>query len=160
MIRDVATKWNSWVPIELNVLMCRIRLGRISTRESLSARGMEIDYILCSVCQSQSESLFHIFVNCLSFKDIRLRIATWWNVDLPVGQIYCVFNPIRKAFNAVVVTTFWSFLRYQNNLFLDQLYLSYQSYFMIFYSLVLCFGFQICVRKLRSDDRVGFMTLV
>lgn len=81
---DIATRWNSWVPIKLNVFMWRIRLGRIPTRDNLSTRGMKIDSILFLVFHSNLECLYHIFINCPLLKEIWGCITSWLSFDFLV----------------------------------------------------------------------------
>ncbi|CAI9269693.1 unnamed protein product [Lactuca saligna] len=93
IIGNVNAVWKTWVPIRLNILLWWLRLGRILTRERLSARGSGVatlvqGWVLAhpnkfEIRQSQVESILHIFLVCPSLKDIRLRIANWWDVDLP-----------------------------------------------------------------------------
>lgn len=87
---------------------------------------MEIDSIMCLVCQSQVESIFHIFLLCPCLRIIWLRIANWWNVDLPNEASIMAYisyadsiggaTVVRKAFDAVVTTTFWCLWRFRNSL--------------------------------------------
>lgn len=44
------TRWNNLIPIKINILICKITLLSIPTRERLSHRGITIDSILCPIC--------------------------------------------------------------------------------------------------------------
>ena len=46
---DRGTQWNNWVPIKLNILVWRIKLSSIPTRERLSSRGIMAPSIICLI---------------------------------------------------------------------------------------------------------------
>ena len=118
------TTWNNWVPIKLNVLMWRIKLAIIPTRERLSARGIMVDSIGCPVCGLSVESVNHIFADCSLLREVWHRLAIWWGVDLPREaslRSYVEWSSKivgssgqRKAFEAVIITTFWVLWNFRN----------------------------------------------
>ncbi|GJT18747.1 reverse transcriptase domain, reverse transcriptase zinc-binding domain protein [Tanacetum coccineum] len=45
-----ATIWNKWVPKKVNIFVWRALKGRLSVREELDKRGIDLDSILCPSC--------------------------------------------------------------------------------------------------------------
>ena len=114
---DMGTRWNNWVPIKINILIWRIQLFSIPTRERFSVRGVMVPSIMCPICMVAVETIDHIFAGCRELRDVWGRVAIWWGVSLP-SQI-SVLSLInwsedvnlrrgqRKAFDAVIITSFW-----------------------------------------------------
>ncbi|GKA64157.1 RNA-directed DNA polymerase, eukaryota, reverse transcriptase zinc-binding domain protein [Tanacetum coccineum] len=79
----ISTRWNNFVPIKLNILLWRIALARIPTRDNLVSRGIVLDSILCPVCSSSTETVEHVFSDCVELHGIWSNISRWWNVPAP-----------------------------------------------------------------------------
>ncbi|KAL4578257.1 hypothetical protein LXL04_014377 [Taraxacum kok-saghyz] len=120
----VQTTWNNWVPIKLNVLLWRINLAVVPTRERVSSRGIMVESILCPVCGVAVESIDHLFVECSQLREIWHRLAIWWGVDVPRECTLRSFldwsrhvvgsSGQRKAFEAVIITTVWVLWNFRN----------------------------------------------
>nr|GEU65044.1 RNA-directed DNA polymerase, eukaryota [Tanacetum cinerariifolium] len=55
------TRWINVVPIKVNVHAWKVRLDYLPTRLNISRRDMNIDSILCPICDKAVESASHIF---------------------------------------------------------------------------------------------------
>ncbi|GKC95951.1 RNA-directed DNA polymerase, eukaryota, partial [Tanacetum coccineum] len=53
----------------------------LPTRMNISHRGIEIDSIVCPICNSGAESSCHIFFQCNLVRQLARKISSWWNVD-------------------------------------------------------------------------------
>ncbi|GJX67598.1 RNA-directed DNA polymerase, eukaryota, partial [Tanacetum coccineum] len=82
MLLDVATKtrWIKSVPIKVNVHAWKVKIDSLPTRLNISRRGMDIDSITCSICDSGVESSSHLFFTCHMVSDIIRKITRWWDV--------------------------------------------------------------------------------
>ena len=60
----VSTRWCKVLPRKVNIFMWRLRLDRLPHRLNLSRRGIDINSILCSVCNKGMESNEHLFCSC------------------------------------------------------------------------------------------------
>ncbi|GKC07706.1 RNA-directed DNA polymerase, eukaryota, reverse transcriptase zinc-binding domain protein [Tanacetum coccineum] len=60
---SIETRWNKGLPRKVNIFIWRLRLDRLPTRLHLSKRGLEIDSILCPICNANGESNDRIFFN-------------------------------------------------------------------------------------------------
>ncbi|GJS20495.1 RNA-directed DNA polymerase, eukaryota, reverse transcriptase zinc-binding domain protein [Tanacetum coccineum] len=91
--RDTETRWNNIVPIKVNILVWRIRLDRLPTRDNLIVRGIDILSILCPSCGDAMEDNDNVFVKCVIAVRIWERIFRWIDMDQPMfGVIADVFN--------------------------------------------------------------------
>lgn len=68
----VKTLWNNLVPFKINILIWRITIFNIPTRERLSHRGIMVDFILCAVYSLFVESVDHNFVGCIELLEVWL----------------------------------------------------------------------------------------
>lgn len=119
------TRWNSWVPIKLSVLLWRIRLLSIPTRERLSYKEILLESILCPICSCRVETIEHLFSGCSKLCDIWTRIAIWWGIQIPDhmsvhslimrSDSFSMRGGQRKAFDAVVITCFWCIWNFTNS---------------------------------------------
>ncbi|GKC61399.1 RNA-directed DNA polymerase, eukaryota [Tanacetum coccineum] len=69
------------MPIKVNVHAWKMRLDCLPTRLNISQRGMDIDSILCLICDNAVESSRLIFFNCNVAREILRKIARWWDVS-------------------------------------------------------------------------------
>nr|GEV56852.1 RNA-directed DNA polymerase, eukaryota [Tanacetum cinerariifolium] len=53
---DTRTLWIKYVPIKVNVLAWKIKIEALPTRFNISRRGIDIDSILCPICECGIES--------------------------------------------------------------------------------------------------------
>ncbi|GJW61903.1 RNA-directed DNA polymerase, eukaryota, reverse transcriptase zinc-binding domain protein [Tanacetum coccineum] len=76
------TRWIKYVPIKDTILAWRIKLAYLPTRLNLSRRGIDLESIFCTFCNSAVESSSHIFFACSMVKDLYKNIARWWDVNM------------------------------------------------------------------------------
>lgn len=65
-----ATRWNKNVPIKINVFLWRLTLNKLPSRMNLDRKGIDLDFLLCPICQEDVETVNHIFFNCKLAKDL------------------------------------------------------------------------------------------
>nr|GEV35580.1 RNA-directed DNA polymerase, eukaryota [Tanacetum cinerariifolium] len=75
------TRWINVVPIKINVLAWKVKYDYLQTRLNLSRRGMEIDSILCPICERSVEFSRHLFFSCRFICGVMQKIMRWWNMD-------------------------------------------------------------------------------
>ena len=61
---DTMTRWIKCVPIKVNVLAWKVKMDVLPTRLNISRRGIDIDTILCPVCECGVASSKHLFFSC------------------------------------------------------------------------------------------------
>jgi len=77
------TRWNNLVPRKINTFIWRVERDKIPTRFNLSAKGVELQSILCPIYGVKGEISEHLFSKCLELIHIWSKIAGWWNVNMP-----------------------------------------------------------------------------
>nr|GEV72643.1 hypothetical protein [Tanacetum cinerariifolium] len=80
----VATRWNTFIPIKVNVLLWRLSLNKLSTRVNLDRKGIDIGSVLCLTHQGDVETVNHTFFNCVLAKDLWALMAKWWELDISI----------------------------------------------------------------------------
>ncbi|GKE91674.1 RNA-directed DNA polymerase, eukaryota, reverse transcriptase zinc-binding domain protein [Tanacetum coccineum] len=75
------TRWIKEVLIKINIHAWKVKNDGLPTRFNISRRGMEIDSILCPVCDRLVESSRHLFFSCSFICDIMVKISRWWEVN-------------------------------------------------------------------------------
>ncbi|GJU48215.1 RNA-directed DNA polymerase, eukaryota, reverse transcriptase zinc-binding domain protein, partial [Tanacetum coccineum] len=75
------SRWNKVVPIKVNILAWKVKLDCLPTRINISRRGMDIDSILCPICDNAVESTTHIFFTCRIARELNRKILRWWDIS-------------------------------------------------------------------------------
>ncbi|GKB30695.1 RNA-directed DNA polymerase, eukaryota, reverse transcriptase zinc-binding domain protein [Tanacetum coccineum] len=77
---DTKTLWNKCVPIKVNILAWKIKIEALPTRFNISRRGIDIDSILCPICECGVESARHVFFSCSLVRQIVRKVCSWWDI--------------------------------------------------------------------------------
>ncbi|GJX62887.1 RNA-directed DNA polymerase, eukaryota, reverse transcriptase zinc-binding domain protein [Tanacetum coccineum] len=77
------TRWVQCIPIKVNIFIWKLSLNKLPTLENLDSKGVDLDSVLCPVCNDQIECVNHIFFACGLAKDLWRLMAKWCSVDLP-----------------------------------------------------------------------------
>ncbi|GJU20673.1 RNA-directed DNA polymerase, eukaryota, reverse transcriptase zinc-binding domain protein [Tanacetum coccineum] len=119
-----ATKWNRYIPIKVNVFLCRLMLNKIPSRVNLDRKGIDVCSVLCPICQDDVETVNHVFLSCDMAKDLWALMARWWNLDIPIFDNVVdwfewlsslhVSNMVRLVLEGVGETLLWSIWRFRN----------------------------------------------
>ncbi|GKB20116.1 RNA-directed DNA polymerase, eukaryota, partial [Tanacetum coccineum] len=82
------TRWIRAVPIKVNILAWKLKMDSLPTRFNISKRGMDIESILCPICNKEVESSRHIFFTCHIARDIFKKILAWWDLNVTEVSSY------------------------------------------------------------------------
>ena len=74
-------KWESWVPIKVNLIAWRAERDRQPTRVALEKRRVKIDNVLCPFCNMVEEDLKHLLVGCGFAYGVWSGICKWCKLD-------------------------------------------------------------------------------
>nr|GEV32490.1 RNA-directed DNA polymerase, eukaryota [Tanacetum cinerariifolium] len=77
---SLKTRWSKVVPIKVNFLAWKMRINGLPTGFNISRRCMDIESILCPICEAAVESTRHIFFTCRVANEILRKISCWWAV--------------------------------------------------------------------------------
>ncbi|GJV63534.1 RNA-directed DNA polymerase, eukaryota [Tanacetum coccineum] len=126
MLLDVATKtrWIKSVPIKVNVHAWKVKIDSLPTRLNISRRGMDIDSITCSICDSGVESSSHLFFKCNMVRDIIRKITRWWDITYIEADSYedwlnwlvnlRLSSNYKQALEGVFYVMWWHVWQYRN----------------------------------------------
>ncbi|KAJ9542299.1 hypothetical protein OSB04_028805 [Centaurea solstitialis] len=78
----IETEWPKSVPKKINILVWRLKLGRIPTRSVLDKLGIDLDSCLCPRCGKEIETIEHAVFTCEKVAPLWEQVGRWWNVDL------------------------------------------------------------------------------
>ncbi|XP_071713701.1 uncharacterized protein [Rutidosis leptorrhynchoides] len=81
-----ATIRNNLIPLKIGIFIWRVLRKRIATKEELDRRGIDLDTLLCPICNDVVESVDHAIYSCKSAKEIWSGILKWWNLPLPLSS--------------------------------------------------------------------------
>ncbi|GJT55644.1 RNA-directed DNA polymerase, eukaryota [Tanacetum coccineum] len=82
------TRWIKAVPIKVNIHAWKVKLDILPTRLNISKRGMDIESILCPLCEKNVESSSHIFFTCPISREIFRKVLLWWEIDIVMVSSY------------------------------------------------------------------------
>ncbi|GJT67243.1 zinc finger BED domain-containing protein RICESLEEPER 2-like protein [Tanacetum coccineum] len=71
------TRWIKAVPIKVNIHAWKVKLDILPTRLNISKRSMDIESILCPLCEKNVESSSHIFFTCPISREIFRKVLLW-----------------------------------------------------------------------------------
>nr|GEY52620.1 zinc finger, CCHC-type [Tanacetum cinerariifolium] len=74
---NTMTRWIICVHIKVNVLAWKIKIDALPTRLNISRRGIDIDSILCPICDCGVESSSHLSFSCSLARQVACKISLW-----------------------------------------------------------------------------------
>lgn len=125
-VGEKETVWNSLIPSKVNILMWRIMLDRIPTRDNLRKREIDIDSVLCPVCGKDIETSRHLMFECDVAEEVWRFLERWWSFpfhihktmeDMVVGiRSTNLHGKVKKVLEAVFFTGCYSLWCFRNRL--------------------------------------------
>ncbi|GKC18097.1 RNA-directed DNA polymerase, eukaryota [Tanacetum coccineum] len=82
------TRWIKYVPIKVNVHAWKVKTDSLPTRFNVSRRGIDIDSIMCAICDNGVETSRHLFFYCCTVRQIVRKITRWWDVPYVEAESY------------------------------------------------------------------------
>ena len=119
-----ATRWLRFVPIKVNVLVWRLGLGRLPTRDNLVRKGVDLNSMLCPSCSGVVESIAHVFFECDVANEVWRGVGIWIGDTTfqphNMGDIYNRIDntgDLKKKTTLMVIsyTSFWVIWTYRND---------------------------------------------
>ncbi|GJR89114.1 ankyrin repeat-containing protein [Tanacetum coccineum] len=75
------TRWNKLLPSKVNILAWRIANKRLPTRANLDKCGIDLESVLCPMCNNDIETESHILISCPIAQSVWKDIFTWWKLS-------------------------------------------------------------------------------
>ncbi|XP_022003009.1 uncharacterized protein LOC110900426 [Helianthus annuus] len=123
-------EWCNWVPKKVVVVAWRAFLDLLPTVDALSRRNIHVGPQLCSICETNMESVDHLFTGCPIFMEVWQLVFSWCQVPpffvFHVRDLLCLHltaksgTRAKKAFYGVILTAFWSIWKARNDHIFNQ----------------------------------------
>ncbi|GJW72022.1 RNA-directed DNA polymerase, eukaryota [Tanacetum coccineum] len=123
---SLPTRWVKSVPIKVNIIAWKVKSNALPTRFNISRRGMDIDSIVCPICNAGVESTNHIFFQCVVVRQIMRKISSWWNIDYSdvnsyeEWRVWLVSIRIQSKLEGVYYGLWWYMWNFRNKLLFDK----------------------------------------
>ena len=79
------------MPRKVNIFIWRLMLDRIPTRNAIKRRGMEIENVLCPICNVEEENLMHLFGRCEVELELGKHYSNGWIFKCQISGILVNF---------------------------------------------------------------------
>ena len=79
-----STRWCKILPRKVNIFMWRFFLDKLPHRYNLSSRGLNIQSIVCPICNDHVEHLDHVFFSCDVASNVWRLIHIWSGSKIPI----------------------------------------------------------------------------
>ncbi|GJS25974.1 RNA-directed DNA polymerase, eukaryota [Tanacetum coccineum] len=127
---SLPTRWVKSVPIKVNIIAWKVKSNALPTRFNISRRGMDIDSIVCPICNAGVESTNHIFFQCVVVRQIMRKISSWWNIDYSDVNSYeewrvwlvsiRIQSKLKGVLEGVYYGLWWYMWNFRNKLLFDK----------------------------------------
>ena len=113
---DQETIWVKWATSKANVHLWRVQNNRLATRDNLSKRRVSISSPDCTLCNSNLETVDHIFGTCSTSKIVNAHLShwiSWWPAggnsawDLWKGIDSKADNDVDRNVRRIIMTAFF-----------------------------------------------------
>ncbi|XP_071705293.1 uncharacterized protein [Rutidosis leptorrhynchoides] len=121
---NIKTRWVKELPIKINIPLWRIARDRLPNRVNLHQRGIVLQRNDCPVCNSEAETLNHLFFFCELAQDLWRKIRLWcdsnipnfsnWNDWISWYDNWVGLNTSKCRAYCIVAAYFWIMWRFRN----------------------------------------------
>ncbi|PWA60030.1 RNA-directed DNA polymerase, eukaryota, Reverse transcriptase zinc-binding domain protein [Artemisia annua] len=122
--RDFCMRWESWIPLKVNLHMWRAEMDRIPTRLALVRRGVNIQDVSCVNCDTGDESSMHTFTGCGITVIVWSFVERWCRLDpiivFDVKDLLLIPDSVggskwaKKIVRGIIMTTCWVIWKARN----------------------------------------------
>ncbi|GJY14799.1 RNA-directed DNA polymerase, eukaryota, reverse transcriptase zinc-binding domain protein [Tanacetum coccineum] len=78
-----STRWLRCIPIKVNIFIWRLRLDKLPTLVNMDRKGIDVDSLICPICNEHVENVDHLFFSCEMAHDLWGLLARWCTLDIP-----------------------------------------------------------------------------
>ena len=121
---EVPTRWVKVIPIKVNIFAWKVRSDKLPTRLNISLRGVELNSIICPLCNVGVESSSHLFLSCSLARNLRRLVLRWWELedsDLSSYDDWLAWlnnvkipNHLKEILEGVCYVMWWLIWRFRN----------------------------------------------
>ncbi|XP_071727697.1 uncharacterized protein [Rutidosis leptorrhynchoides] len=138
-VSTTTTTWYKFLPRKVNIFLWRLRLNALPVRWNLSAKGIEVPTIVCSVYNNGVETQDHAFFGCSFVSELWHKLRVWFNCSMPIFVSWDSFivwlEGVQLSIKdkdqiiASVCTLLWVIWRFRNGIVFNDLFCSRSSLF-------------------------------
>ncbi|XP_071689351.1 uncharacterized protein [Rutidosis leptorrhynchoides] len=142
------TLWFKFLPRKVNIFLWRFRLDALPIRWNLFAKGIELNSIVCPICNNGVESRDHLFFECSMIVELWRMVRVWLNCDMPIFDSWDSFyswvegirlpSSSKNRIMAIVCTLLWAIWRFRNGVVFDSPFFRSSSLFDVIRLLTFC----------------------
>ncbi|XP_035839067.1 uncharacterized protein LOC118486611 [Helianthus annuus] len=110
--------WNSWVTKKSSMFVWRAIVEKIPSAVALRNRGMNIQDVMCKICDECEETAVHILLRCNFAKRVWSEVTKWTktpmvNTEGNLTDVLQVFldsqrcRNVKKCLHAIAVQSMW-----------------------------------------------------
>nr|GEW56601.1 putative reverse transcriptase domain-containing protein [Tanacetum cinerariifolium] len=82
------TRWVKEIPIKINVFAWKVQKDKLPMRFNLSRVGVDIQSIVCPICEAGVETMDHLLFSCSMAREVLVKLKRWWNISSPDYRSY------------------------------------------------------------------------
>ncbi|GKD70247.1 RNA-directed DNA polymerase, eukaryota, reverse transcriptase zinc-binding domain protein [Tanacetum coccineum] len=82
------TRWVKEIPIKINVFAWKVQKDNLPTHFNLSRVGIDIQSIVCPICETGVETVDHLLFSCSMAREVLVKLKRWWNISSPDYESY------------------------------------------------------------------------
>ncbi|XP_071734239.1 uncharacterized protein [Rutidosis leptorrhynchoides] len=123
-------RWNKFIPKKVNIFMWRFIHDYLPLCWNLSTRGLDINTIICPVCNNGVEDHLHLFFDCSVALDVWRKVRLWTDCNMPSFNSWDDFkgwielvnldsNP-KSRIEVIVAKLLWALWRFQNGIVFNE----------------------------------------
>ncbi|XP_071726874.1 uncharacterized protein [Rutidosis leptorrhynchoides] len=127
---NIPTVWYKFIPRKVNIFLWRFRIDSLPLRWNLSAKGLELNSIVCPVCNNGIEMRSHLFFGCSLASELWHKVRVWLDCNMPffyswvevVSWIESLSSTSSSKHKIVAVTAtlLWVIWRFRNGIVFNE----------------------------------------
>nr|KAJ0193295.1 hypothetical protein LSAT_V11C800404310 [Lactuca sativa] len=142
--------------IDVNIMIWKVLLDRLPTRENLVERNIDISSLLFPSCDSQVEDSNHVFVHCEVAEEVWRRVFKWLDLPFPLfNSVADLFFRVdsftsshekKKSLEVIMLTSIWMIWMFRNSVVFQNTKTKRSSIFdVLFYVLTIGFLIEVAI---------------
>ncbi|PWA87559.1 reverse transcriptase domain, Reverse transcriptase zinc-binding domain protein [Artemisia annua] len=122
---DMQMKWKCWTPLKCKIMVWRAILNRLPTKVELYKRGVNLQSVVCGLCDTDTETSTHIFTGCFFAAEIWSHVDSWCrltpSIVFDVNDLMKITKsqPLTKQakyiLRGIIFTTLWTIWNERND---------------------------------------------
>ncbi|XP_022003080.1 uncharacterized protein LOC110900500 [Helianthus annuus] len=114
-----------WVPAKVNIHAWRMEMDKVPSAEALIRRNIGVHSTLCPTCNSEEETVDHMFDTCIIAANVWNGVRVWCKIPniyaFYLKDLLSIFKDLdatekkKEAVQGIILIRCWSLWRARNN---------------------------------------------